>query len=476
LAALIVPVTVFQQALIGYTGSFAEPLMPDLRDLPSVERILKDDNIAPMIAQFGHQAVRNAVRELQTNARKLAPGSIPDWATTPGLYATPLRNDLEFTTYRSVFNLTGTVIHTNLGRSLLSTDLWRRIESLVTRPMNLEFDLAQGKRGDRDAIIEERLKRITGCEAATVVNNNAAALVLVLNTFALGQSVPVSRGELIEIGGSFRLPELMARSGCTLLEVGTTNRTHLRDYEAVVQDSAMLLKVHPSNYHVSGFTKEVSSAELANLGQQYGIPSCVDVGSGTLVNLSHWGLPEEPTPTALLEQGIDLVTFSGDKLLGGVQAGIIVGRADLVSAVKNNPLKRALRADKITLAVLEETLKLYEQPDELQSALPLLRTLTLTQSELERRATDVQKALPKSWRTEIRESSGQIGSGALPDKNIASMAVTITAPDRTPEKILTRLRGLSTPIVGRISENRVWLDMRGAEPMADLIITLQELT
>ncbi|NKB97721.1 MAG: L-seryl-tRNA(Sec) selenium transferase [Pseudomonadales bacterium] len=449
--------------------------MPDLRELPSVEHILKDDHIAPMIAEFGHQAVRDTVRDLQGHIRKSAQNSIPEWVTTPGEYATPVREALRFSTYQSVFNLTGTVIHTNLGRSLLSADLWQRVEHLVTRPINLEFDIALGSRGDRDTIIEERLKRITGCEAATVVNNNAAALLLVLNTFALGKSVPVSRGELIEIGGSFRLPELMSRSGCTLVEVGTTNRTHLRDYESAADGAAMLLKVHPSNYHVSGFTKDVSAAELAALSKKHDIPSCVDVGSGTLVNLTNWGLPEEPTPTSILEQGIDLVTFSGDKLLGGVQAGIIVGRADLLAELKKNPLKRALRADKITLAILEETLKLYEQPDQLQTVLPLLKTLTLSQEELERRARIVQEALPTHWRTDVCESTGQIGSGALPDKHLPSVAVTIKDPDHNAEKVLHMLRELSTPVVGRIADDRVWLDMRGADPMDELLETLAEL-
>ena len=449
--------------------------MTELRNLPSVDRVLTASATRPLIERYGHLAVRATVRTIQTRARQ-KPDQIPEWLLDPEGYAEALAAALQHSTYEPVFNLTGTVIHTNLGRALLSPDLWARVAPLVTRPVNLEYDIGAGKRGDRDQIIEARLKRITGCEAATVVNNNAAALLLVLNTLALNQNVPVSRGELIEIGGSFRLPELMARSGCTLIEVGTTNRTHLEDYEAVAEQAALLLKVHPSNYHVSGFTKEVSAEEMARLGKHSSTPSCVDIGSGTLVNLSHWGLPEEPTPQSVLEQGIDLVTFSGDKLLGGVQAGIIVGRQDLIEQIKKNPLKRALRADKITLAVLEETLKLYEQPEQLTAAIPVLQTLTLKQSELTRRAERVQAGLPENWAARIEACNGQIGSGALPDKHLPSVAVVINDPDRSPAKLLKALRGLSTPIIARVAEDSVWLDMRGAEPLDELLLTLDELS
>ncbi len=447
--------------------------MPELRDLPAVDTLLGAAALEPLIAQYGVQAVRDGIRAAQAGMR--AERSVPDWAIAASGYASHLAATLRGTTYTAVFNLTGTIIHTNLGRSLVSKQLWRDVEDLVTRPMNLEYDLVAGRRGDRDGIVEARIKRLTGCEAATIVNNNAAALMLVLNTFALNKKVPVSRGELIEIGGSFRLPELMARSGCELLEVGTTNRTHARDFEAALDEAAMLLKVHPSNYFISGFSAEVSARELAELAQQADIPSCVDLGSGSLVDLTRWGLPPEPTPQSVLADGIDLVTFSGDKLLGGAQAGIIAGNKTLVDQIRKNPLKRALRADKMTLAVLERTLKLYEDPETLPEHLPLLAMLTCPIPELEARAAKVTAALPAPWQSGCAAASAQIGSGALPDRTIESVAVTVEHPDLSADEIARRLRELPTPVIGRISEERVHLDMRAALPLDELLENLKQL-
>ena len=448
--------------------------MAELRDLPGVDALLQSAELSDLVSAHGVQAVRDAVRDLQNNMRTSR--TVPDWATEAHGYAVALHEALWSERYTPVFNLTGTVIHTNLGRSLLSAELWHDVAPLVTRPMNLEYSLAAGARGDRDGIIEERLKRLTGCEAATVVNNNAAALMLVLNTFGLGKPVPVSRGELIEIGGSFRLPELMTRSGAELVEVGTTNRTHVKDFAAVVEDAAMLLKVHPSNYHISGYSKEVTAAELAALAQAQGIPSCVDLGSGTLVDLTRWGLPAEPTPQSVLGDGIDLVTFSGDKLLGGVQAGIIVGRADLLAQIKKNPMKRALRGDKITLAVLDATLKRYETPDELPEHIPLLRTLTLSQAQLRARAESLRESFDAAWQTDIVDCHGQIGSGALPDKTIDSVALTLTHNTLNPDEVCAALRKLATPVIARVADDRVWLDMRGAEPLDELSALLTGLS
>ena len=447
--------------------------MSELRQLPGVDQILATPEFHALKVLFGTQAVRDTVRALQADISRQT--TMPDWAKVAGGYEAPVQEALHASIYQPVFNLTGTIIHTNLGRALVSETLWQALTPLVTRPINLEYDLDKGSRGDRDKIIEDRLIRLTGCEAATVVNNNAAALLLVLNTLALGKKVPVSRGELIEIGGSFRLPELMARSGCQLVEVGTTNRTHLADYASVASEAALLLKVHPSNYHLSGFTKEVDAQSLAKLSDETGIPSCVDLGSGTLVNLAQWGLPKEPTPMQVLQQGIDVVTFSGDKLLGGVQAGIIVGKKELLEQIKRNPMKRALRADKIALAILEQTLKLYEDPERLAEALPLLKTLTLSTDVLEQRAAIVANALPQSWIHSIVAAEGQIGSGALPDKRLPSVCVVIESVDVSSNELIDRLRGLSTPVIGRVADGRVWLDMRGADLLDELVTTLSEL-
>ncbi|MEM7098312.1 MAG: L-seryl-tRNA(Sec) selenium transferase [Pseudomonadota bacterium] len=451
--------------------------MPQLRDLPSIDRLLNEPGVARFAEQFGPQTVRDILRDSQAVIRSNASnGEIDPSALDTSFYVGVLQSKTQNATYTAIFNLTGTVIHTNLGRALVSQSLWRSIEPIVTRPTNLEYDLVAGRRGQRDAIVANRLIQLTGCEAATIVNNNAAALLLVLNTFALEQEVPVSRGELIEIGGSFRLPELMARAGCTLREVGTTNRTHLKDYEAVAPSAAMMLKVHPSNYHIQGFSAQVEAGELARLAKVHDIPSCVDLGAGTLVDLAKWGLPREPTPQSVLSQGIDLVTFSGDKLLGGVQAGLIVGRRDLIDALNKNPLKRALRADKMTLAALEHTLKLYEHPETLRDNIPLLRTLTLTQEELAIRADALIAGLPSTWQAQLEESSAQIGSGALPDQNIPSMALRITHPALDADSLAKRLRHLSTPVIGRVTQGALYLDLRGADPLDELLENLASLS
>lgn len=448
--------------------------MAQLRDLPGLDRIIQDTAIQEIAARYGLTSVKQALREIQADLR--AEGTAPDWATDTSAYCAPLHQILRPVRYTPVFNLTGTIIHTNLGRALLSADLWRNIEPLVTRPMNLEYDLDAGMRGDRDAVIEQRLCRLIGCEAATIVNNCAAALMLVLNTFALNQKVAVSRGELVEIGGSFRLPELMQRAGCGLLEVGTTNRTRGSDYAQVTDEVAMLLKVHPSNYHIAGFTEDVGAAELGQIAAAASLPSCVDLGSGSLIDMTRWNLPPEPTPQSILKQGIDLVAFSGDKLLGGVQAGFIVGAKAFVDPLRKNPMKRALRLDKVALAILDATLQLYENPEHLTAKLPLLRTLTLSETALLARAETVRAALPAAFISQIVSSEAQIGSGALPDQNLASIAVTIRHEDRSATEIATALRQLPVPVVGRIKDDLVWLDMHGAEPLDELTRQLAELS
>ncbi len=452
--------------------------MPRLRDLPSIDRLLRSPKLAFLVHAHGAETIKQSLRSIQAAWR--ATGEVPEWATDPEEYARRLEDQLAGASYRPVFNLTGTMIHTNLGRALLDPEMFRSIEPLVTRPVNLEFDLASGRRGDRDRVVESRLQVLTGAPAATVVNTNAAALMLCLNTAALGREVIVSRGELIEIGGSFRLPELMERAGCRLVEVGTTNRTHLRDYQAAIGErTGMLLKVHPSNYHISGFTHDVGVAELAALAREHRLPLCVDLGSGTLVDLRKWGLPHEPMPQEILAQGADLVTFSGDKLLGSVQAGIIVGDSENVGAIKRNPMKRALRPDKLTLAFLDRTLRLYENPERLAERLPLLRSLTRTLGELENQGEVLARSLETvlgDFDVRLVPSEVQIGSGSLPNQRIASRAVRITHDDPSEVRRLgERLRRLATPVIGRLHQEAVWLDVRGAEPLDELIEVLHGL-
>ena len=349
----------------------------------------------------------------------------------------------------------------------------------ATRPLALEYDLDVGRRGDREGIVAHRLRLLTGAQAATVVNNNAAAVMLVLNTLAKGREVPVSRGELIEIGGSFRLPEIMERAGCRLKEVGTTNRTHARDYEnAVNQNTALLLKVHPSNYRVEGFAREVDVREAADIAHARDLPLCVDAGSGALVDLGKYGVPREPLPGDLLSDGADLVTFSGDKLLGGVQAGIIVGDAKLVERLNANPMKRALRLDKIALVLLDETLKAYEDEASAAETIPLLEMIALPLDELERRGRAVADCLEgiAPCRIDVETSKAQLGSGALPGELIESRAVTIAL--ESAKRLLAfeeSLRHLDPAVVGRIADGKVWLDMRGAAPLAELLAVLKGL-
>jgi L-seryl-tRNA(Ser) seleniumtransferase len=448
------------------------------RDLPGIDRLLNSAALAASISTYGKPRVTENLREIQSAWR--AAGEAPDWATDPAAYAAAIDTRLGRQSYTPVFNLTGTIIHTNLGRALVSRELYQAVEPLVTQPMNLEYDLDRGQRGDREKFVEDRLTLLTGAEAATVVNNGAAALMLILNSLALGRSVPVSRGELIEIGGSFRLPDIMTRSGCHLVEVGTTNRTHLKDFASAVDgETGLLLKVHPSNYHISGFTREVGVSDLAALAHGHDLPLVVDLGSGTLVDLSRYGLPHEPMPQEVLAQGADLVSFSGDKLLGATQAGIVVGRADLIAGLKNNPMKRALRPDKLTLAFLEQTLKLYEEPEKLADTLPLLRTMTTPMETLRQRAErllEPLRGLLSGFQVEVRDSDCQIGSGSLPDRRLPSLAVTLSHRDEAQVRaLLDRLRALPVPVIGRIRAGRIWLDMRGAERIDALAANLSSL-
>tara|TARA_B100000809_G_scaffold255388_1_gene293836 strand:+ start:9669 stop:11051 length:1383 start_codon:yes stop_codon:yes gene_type:complete len=452
------------------------------RKLPGVDQILRAPQLAFLVRQWGLATVANAIRSIQISERDRS--HLSSWAMEPEHYLEPITTWLRTHVghgYETVFNLTGTVIHTNLGRSLLSEQLMAEAVRVATRPTTLEYDLRTGRRGQRENIVEHRLKLLTGCEAATIVNNNAAAVLLVLNTLAHNKSVPVSRGELIEIGGSFRLPDIMERAGCRLVEIGTTNRTRLSDYaNAIDENTAMLLKVHPSNFHIEGFTEAVATRDLKELGEKSGLPVIEDIGSGALFDLARFGLPHEPTPREVLDQGADIVTFSGDKLLGGIQAGVIVGSIALIERIKENPLKRALRADKITLAILDATLKTYEDPDTIREKIPLLQTLTLPRKTLAHRGKVLSKLLQEQlddFTIEVVDSKTQIGSGALPDRLIDSLAIQIShAVPREIRGLASKLRNLNPPVIGRVQDDTLLLDLRGAEPMEELTRALEDLT
>lgn len=456
------------------------------QQLPSIDKLLKTPQGETIIAEFGHTAAVAVARKLLKQGREKIKreNKLPHFFTDISATMNEIQRRLiqqSQVQIQSVHNLTGTVLHTNLGRALWAETAQKAALNAMSQNVALEYDLTEGKRSHRDLYISELLAELTGAEAACVVNNNAAAVLLMLATFAKDKDVIISRGELIEIGGAFRIPDIMAQAGCRLVEVGTTNRTHLKDYRnAINENTAFLMKVHSSNYQICGFTSAVKEQELVGLGKEFGIPVISDLGSGALIDLSQYGLPQEPTVQEKLAQGVDLISFSGDKLLGGVQAGIIVGKKSLIEQLQAHPLKRVLRCDKVILAGLEATLRLYLQPEKLAERLPTLKLLTQSTEVLSQQAAQVQQLLQEkladAFFVQIEESSAQIGSGSQPMAKIDSVAVTLkykTSGNLT--ALLRRFKQLPTPIIPRVEQDKIWLDMRSVANIDALLGSLQAL-
>jgi L-seryl-tRNA(Ser) seleniumtransferase len=454
----------------------------DLRRLPSVDEVLRTPVAGAAAGRFGRPPLVAAVRATLAAARTAR--SAIGAADVAAAALAQLEADAQ-PHLKSVFNLTGTVLHTNLGRALIAEEAVAAAVAAMRNAVALEFDLASGKRGERDDHLRALLCELTGAEDATAVNNNAAAVLIVLNTLAKGREAIVSRGELIEIGGAFRMPDIMARAGAKLVEVGTTNRTHAKDYVAAIgEKTGLVLKVHTSNYRIEGFTRQVGARELAAIAHERKVPLVHDLGSGTLVDLARFGLAHEPTVAEAVADGADLVTFSGDKLLGGPQAGFIVGRKELLARINKNPMKRALRVDKMRLAALEATLKLYRDPDRLAQRLPTVRLLARGKKEIEtlarRLAPTVAAAVGDAFKVEVAACASQIGSGALPMETMpsAGLAIRPKATRRGGRALIALaagLRRLPVPVIGRVEEQALILDLRCLEDEQGFVASLAKL-
>lgn len=449
-----------------------------LKQLPSVDKLLKHPSAELLKQAYGLAQLTVHVREVLDRTRQsILTGAVrenSDYSSEALLRQAEQSCERLFSPrMKQVLNLTGTVIHTNLGRSLLSQAAIDHLVAMMQGPNNLEFDLEKGARGDRDDLIEELICNITGAEAATVVNNNAAAVLLTIAALARGKESIVSRGELVEIGGAFRMPDVMSSAGSKLVEVGTTNRTHLKDYEqAITPHTGLIMKVHTSNYVVQGFTTSVSEAQLAPLAKSRGVPLATDLGSGALVDMSQWGLPKEPLPQEALADGCDVVTFSGDKLLGGPQAGLIVGRKDLIQTIRKYPMKRALRLSKLPFAALEATLRLYLNKEVLPQELPTLRLLTRPVEKIQEIALTVMPLLAAAVHPRYEVSAvtmkSQIGSGSLPVDVIPSFGLTVRVvgskrPGGALDELARAFRNLPVPVIGRIQDDQWSMDCRCLE-------------
>ena len=454
------------------------------KQLPSVDRLVNTPSVQELVRKHGLALVTHCAQNVLMHVRQSV---VAGNATNMAALVQSVLQEIErisLPSIRPVYNLTGTVLHTNLGRATLPESAIQAMVDVARGASTVEFNLETGKRGDRHKHAEALLWQLTGAEGALVVNNNAAAVLLTLNSLARRKEVLVSRGELIEIGGAFRMPDIMARASCKLVEVGTTNRTNEADFETAISPrTALIMKVHTSNFEIKGFTKSVLERELSRIAHRHNLPFVTDLGSGTLIDLQPYDLPYETTVTDALESGADLVTFSGDKLLGGPQAGIIAGRHDLIEKLKRNPMTRAMRPDKVTLAALQAVLRLYTDSKRLVEELPTLRLLTRDLAEIEQLAyrlvTILQDRL-NQCEVSVAQTHSQVGSGALPINRLQSAALKITRPDlRRSGNSLNRLskafRELPIPVIGRISDDALWFDLRCLEDEKGFVENLHSL-
>lgn len=440
------------------------------RLIPKMDEILENEEIKKLTDKYSVNFVKDIINKKLDNIRNMIKNSIDEETIKSEISNIVSSSIFDANNYlaprlRRVINATGTVIHTNLGRSVISKDMANSLVDTLTHYSNLEFDIKAGKRGLRYTNIEELITSITGTEAALVVNNNAAAVFLVLSEFAKGGEAVISRGELIEIGGSFRIPDVMEFSGCKLREVGTTNKTHLYDYEnAINEDTKVILKVHTSNYKIMGFTDAVTSVELKELADKYDLPLIEDLGSGVFVNLEKYGLMHEPTVMDSVNSGIDIITFSGDKLLGGPQAGIIVGKKKYIDRLKKNQMTRALRVDKMTLKLLEEVLRIYIDKDNAHKYIPTLNMLTLPSDELLSRAERLKDMILSNVdydiNVEICKDYSEVGGGSLPMEKLETFVLKITIDNISDNKIDEFMRNYKTAIVGRMNDSKYIIDVR----------------
>ena len=456
----------------------------DLRNIPSVSRLLDSPALQKLVDRIGHHAVVEGVRQrveaLRTRVHQASEAYVPALTELADQIAESIRRETKPTLLPTI-NATGILLHTGLGRAPLAASAVEAMRAIASEYASVELDLSSGKRSQRVVAVEPLLQELCGAEAACVVNNNAGATMLALAAVAAGREVIVSRGQLIEIGGNFRLPDVMATSGATLREVGTTNRTHLDDYRrAIHEDTAALLLVHPSNFVVQGFTKSVELRELVSLGRECQLPVIHDIGSGALLDMAEYGFRDEPVATESVRQGADLVLFSGDKLLGGPQCGIAIGRRRWVEQLTQHPMARALRVDKLTLAALAATLRLYRQGDVARREIPLLAMLSTTEDELEVRARQLAERI-NAWHGAVAAEAvadvSYLGGGSIPAQQMPTWCVALDAADENVDRLAAGLRVGTPSVVGRVRRGRLLLDLRSIFPRQDdaLLLAVKQL-